>query len=92
MSTRIVEGRRAIAAELSRIMGGARVDEKHVDRLSTRTRDPLPVHGYDRRAFALVDELEAWWRRNDRAQTGETGQSGTKVHKGDLPRTLIRNT
>jgi hypothetical protein len=55
-----IDGRTAIAQALSGICG-APVSVHQLDRLETRAVHPLPLHGYQGRKWAFLDELQTWW-------------------------------
>ena len=55
-----IEGRPTIAQALSGIMG-VPVSVYQLDRLECRAVHPLPLHGYSRRKWAFVSELQIWW-------------------------------
>lgn len=71
----LLEGRHAIAVALSGIVG-RQLSAWTVDRLSSRTRDPLPVKGWPGRRWAYVGELRAWWERQRLDESRARGSDG----------------
>lgn len=67
-------GRVAMAQAVSGVLG-VPVSVHQLDRLMTRTDNPLPVHGYPGRWWLFVSEVQTWWEEAD----GESRDSDRRM-------------